>query len=176
MASCRKSLGFVLFVNLVLPAWCGWCGWCGWSRGHPGVWLMGIRLVCVAVCLCVRSCFCVVVSVLGCSVLVWFVFQTWGIVRTNRELIMGTKVYPKEDRYEFKQVAILELTYIVNFGSELAVVSMLPTFFETTFDLPKATAGILASCFAFVNLVARPAGGLISDKLGLKVIKGSIHI
>ena len=63
-------------------------------------------------------------------------------------------------------MAILELTYIVNFGSELAVVSMLPTFFETTFDLPKATAGILASCFAFVNLVARPAGGLISDKVG----------
>ena len=43
---------------------------------------------------------------------------------------------------------------------------MLPTFFETTFDLPKATAGILASCFAFVNLVARPAGGLISDRVG----------
>ena len=100
------------------------------------------------------------------AVLVWFIFQTWGIIRTNRDLIMGTKVYPKEDRYEFRQVAILELTYIVNFGSELAVVSMLPTFFETTFDLPKATAGILASCFAFVNLVARPAGGLISDKLG----------
>ena len=95
------------------------------------------------------------------AVLIWFIFQTWGIIRTNRELIMGTKIYPKEDRYEFKQVAILELTYIVNFGSELAVVSMLPTFFETTFDLPKATAGILASCFAFVNLVARPAGGLI---------------
>ena len=38
----------LVFVNLVLPAWCGWCGW---SRGHPGVWLMGIRLVCVAVCL-----------------------------------------------------------------------------------------------------------------------------
>ncbi len=100
------------------------------------------------------------------AVLIWFAFQTWGIIRTNSELIAGTKIYPKEDRYEFKQVAILELTYIVNFGSELAVVSMLPTFFETTFDLPKATAGILASSFAFVNLVARPAGGLISDKLG----------
>ncbi|MDA0726510.1 MAG: NarK family nitrate/nitrite MFS transporter [Cyanobacteria bacterium] len=100
------------------------------------------------------------------AVLVWFGFQTWGIIRTNRDLINGVKQYPKEDRYEFKQVAILELTYIVNFGSELAVVSMLPTFFETTFDLPKATAGILASCFAFVNLVARPGGGLISDKLG----------
>ena len=100
------------------------------------------------------------------AVLVWFGFQTWGIIRTNRDLINGVKQYPKDDRYEFKQVAILELTYIVNFGSELAVVSMLPTFFETTFDLPKATAGILASCFAFVNLVARPGGGLISDKLG----------
>ena len=68
------------------------------------------------------------------AVLAWFVFQTWGIVRTNIELLKGTKIYPKEDRYEFKQVAILELTYIVNFGSELAEVSMLPSFYECTFD------------------------------------------
>lgn len=100
------------------------------------------------------------------AVLAWFIFQTWGIIRTNIELLNGTKIYPKEDRYEFKQVAILELTYIVNFGSELAVVSMLPSFFEFTFDLPKAVAGILASCYAFVNLIARPAGGLISDRTG----------
>ncbi|MEA5475532.1 MFS transporter [Synechococcus sp. CCY9201] len=99
-------------------------------------------------------------------VLVFFVFQTWGIIRTNKALILGQRTYDKDDRYQFKQVAILELTYIVNFGSELAVVSMLPTFFETTFDLPKATAGILASAFAFVNLIARPGGGLLSDKLG----------
>ena len=99
-------------------------------------------------------------------ILAFFVFQTLGIIRTNKELLAGMRSYPKEDRYEFKQVAILELTYIVNFGSELAVVSMLPTFFETTFSLPKATAGILASAFAFVNLVARPGGGLLSDKLG----------
>ena len=32
------------------------------------------------------------------AVAVWFAFQTWGIIRTNRELILGTKVYPKEDR------------------------------------------------------------------------------
>ena len=99
-------------------------------------------------------------------ILAFFVFQTLGIIRTNKDLISGLRTYPKEDRYEFKQVAILELTYIVNFGSELAVVSMLPTFFETTFSLPKATAGILASSYAFMNLAARPGGGLISDKLG----------
>ncbi len=99
-------------------------------------------------------------------VLLLFGFQTWGIIRTNLDLIHGQKIYPKEDRYEFKQVAILELTYIVNFGSELAVVSMLPTFFENTFDVHKAAAGILASSFAFVNLVARPCGGVLSDHLG----------
>ncbi len=99
-------------------------------------------------------------------ILAFFLSQTLGIIRTNKDLLTGRKVYPKEDRYEFKQVAILELTYIVNFGSELAVVSMLPEFFETTFAIPKALAGILGSAFAFVNLVARPGGGLLSDKMG----------
>lgn len=98
--------------------------------------------------------------------LAFFISQTLGIVRTNKDLLSGKKTYPKEDRYEFKQVAILELTYIVNFGSEIAVVSMLPEFFETTFALPKALSGVLASAFAFVNIVARPGGGLLSDKLG----------
>ncbi len=54
----------------------------------------------------------------------------------------------------------------MNFGSELAVVSMLPTFFEGTFGLSKALAGMLAASYAFMNLFARPGGGLISDKLG----------
>ncbi|MEL7010565.1 MAG: MFS transporter, partial [Cyanobacteria bacterium J06588_4] len=66
----------------------------------------------------------------------------------------------------FKQVALLELTYIVNFGSELAVVTMLPAFFEGTFGLDRATAGIIASSYAFMNLVSRPGGGIISDTLG----------
>ena len=100
------------------------------------------------------------------AILAWYGMQSWGVLRTNWQLVTGKKVYPKEDRYEFKQVAILELTYIVNFGSELAVVSMLPGFFETTFALPKALAGILASSYAFMNLAARPGGGLLSDRMG----------
>jgi len=35
-----------------------------------------------------------------------------------------------------------------------------------TFGLSKVTAGLLGASFAFMNLVARPAGGLISDKFG----------
>ncbi len=141
------------------------------KRDFWGLIAMNIPLAAVLAILCWR------LKQVGClnastypltllAVLIWFGFQTWGIIHTNRELILGTRTYAKEERYEFRQVAILELTYIVNFGSELAVVSMLPSFFESTFDLPKASAGILASCFAFMNLIARPSGGLLSDRLG----------
>lgn len=95
-----------------------------------------------------------------------YAFQAYNCWNVNRELLNGTKRYPPKDRYNFSQVAMLELTYIVNFGSELAVVSMLPDFFEGTFSLTPAQAGMIASSYAFMNLVARPGGGLISDKLG----------
>ena len=95
-----------------------------------------------------------------------YLFQAYNCWSVNKDLLSGAKRYPAEDRYKFKQVAILELTYIVNFGSELAVVSMLPAFFEGTFGLSKALAGMLAASYAFMNLFARPSGGLISDKLG----------
>jgi len=95
-----------------------------------------------------------------------YAFQSYNCWVVNKELVAGTKRYPPEDRYDFKQVALLELTYIVNFGSELAVVTMLPAFFEGTFGLDKATAGIIASSYAFMNLVSRPGGGIISDTLG----------
>ena len=95
-----------------------------------------------------------------------YLFQAYNCWVVNKDLMTGKKQYPAKDRYRFSQVAILELTYIVNFGSELAVVSMLPTFFEGTFTLTPAQAGMIASSYAFMNLMSRPGGGLISDKLG----------
>ncbi len=95
-----------------------------------------------------------------------YVFQAYKAFDANKDLMTGKKHYPPEDRYEFNQVAILELTYVTNFGSELAVVSMLPAFFELTFNLSPASAGMIASSYAFMNLASRPGGGLISDKMG----------
>ncbi len=66
----------------------------------------------------------------------------------------------------FKSVAALNTTYFANFGAELAVVSMLPMFFEETWGLTAAMAGLIASSFAIVNLFARPMGGLVSDRFG----------
>lgn len=93
-----------------------------------------------------------------------FVFQLVQIHNVNKEpLAVGV---PEMQRYKFKQVAILNVAYLVTFGSELAVVSMLPLFFMATFELSPVTAGMLASGFAFMNLVARPSGGYLSDKFG----------
>lgn len=93
-----------------------------------------------------------------------FAFQYSQIYRVNREMLKNPDSVPDMHRYKFKQVAILNINYFVTFGSELAVVSMLPFFFIETFGLAPVQAGLLASGFAFMNLVARPGGGLLSDK------------
>jgi len=95
-----------------------------------------------------------------------YLFQSLRIYHVNKHVFKS--VVPEIDRYKFKQVAVLDLAYLVTFGSELAVVSMLPLFFMDTFEISQVTAGILASGYAFMNLIARPGGGFISDKFGRK--------
>lgn len=95
-----------------------------------------------------------------------YLFQAVRIYQINGH-VFKTAV-PDIERYQFKQVAILNLAYMVTFGSELAVVSMLPLFFMDTFALTATGAGLVASIFAGLNLVLRPAGGWISDKYGRK--------
>ncbi|WP_163528542.1 nitrate/nitrite transporter [Halobacillus ihumii] len=77
---------------------------------------------------------------------------------------------PASEKYSMKQVSVLSLSYFSTFGAELAVISMLPMFFQETFALGAIGAGMIASSFAFTNLVARPAGGWMSDKFGSKKI------
>lgn len=96
---------------------------------------------------------------------VLFVVQTKSIWHVNHEHLK--EGVPELEKYNFKQVAILDLAYFVTFGSELAVVSMLPLFFLDTFEgITPVAAGLLASGFAFMNLVARPTGGWFSDHFG----------
>ena len=93
-----------------------------------------------------------------------YLFQSVRIYQINGHVLR--KPVPEIERYPFRQVAVLDLAYLVTFGSELAVVSMLPLFFHDTFRLSQVEAGMLASGFAFMNLVARPLGGWVSDRLG----------
>lgn len=98
------------------------------------------------------------------AIIVVILYQIVQVLRVNVPILK--KGVPADDRYPFKSVAALNTTYFANFGAELAVVSMLPLFFEQTWGLNAAVAGIIASSFAFVNLFARPMGGLVSDRFG----------
>jgi NNP family nitrate/nitrite transporter-like MFS transporter len=82
----------------------------------------------------------------------------------------------EKDKYSFTSIGALNSTYFANFGAELAIVSMLPMFFYQVFStllnsageriVTLELAGVVAGSFAVINLVARPLGGLLSDKMG----------
>ncbi len=91
------------------------------------------------------------------------IYQLVQVLKINLPILR--KGVPEDDRYDFNSVAALNTTYMANFGAGLAVISMLPSFFEMSFTLSPATAGLIASSFAFVNLFARPLGGVLSDRL-----------
>ena len=92
------------------------------------------------------------------------IYQIYKAISVNVHMLKAG--IPEDDKYPFTSVAALNATYFANFGAELAVVSMLPMFFQSTWKLDPTTAGLIASTFAFVNLWARPLGGYISDRVG----------
>lgn len=94
----------------------------------------------------------------------FYLYKAFTIIRFNLPRIkVGV---PEKEQYPFSSVAALNTTYFANFGAELAVVSMLPMFFEGIFNFTPQMAGVIAMSFAFVNLFARPLGGYLSDKMG----------
>lgn len=99
------------------------------------------------------------------GLLLW---QSWKIWQVNRHLL--TQEVPRAQRYKFKQVAILDLAYLACFGSEIAVVSMLPLFFGETFHLGATHLGLMAASFTVMNIVARPMGGFVSDRIGRRKV------
>ncbi|GAB1269282.1 MFS transporter [Aurantivibrio infirmus] len=100
------------------------------------------------------------------GLIVLFAYDFSHVWKVNKNIF--EKPVPELHRYKFKQVAVLNILYFATFGSELAVISMLPLFFAETFDLSPVVAGMVASAYAFMNLMSRPAGGFISDKFGRK--------
>ena len=95
-----------------------------------------------------------------------YVYEITQVWKVNKNVFK--EEVPEIHQYKFKQVAVLNVLYFATFGSELAVVSMLPLFFSETFELTPVLAGMVASAYAFMNLMSRPGGGWISDKFGRK--------
>jgi len=107
-----------------------------------------------------------IVNVIYAALIFIYILQSHQIYNVNAGILK--EPVPEIHQYKFKQVAILSLAYAVTFGTELALVSMLPLFFIDTFEVSIVTGGILASCYAFVDIISCPSGGWISDKFGRK--------
>ncbi|KAB8137623.1 NarK/NasA family nitrate transporter [Gracilibacillus oryzae] len=105
-----------------------------------------------------------VLYIIYAVIVIILIYQIYAILKVNVPILK--EGVPEQDKYKFKNVAALNSTYFANFGAELAIISMLPMFFQLTFSLSPAQAGLIASSFAFVNLVARPLGGVLSDRMG----------
>lgn len=84
----------------------------------------------------------------------------------SSDFLQPSQHYPLKQRYQLRQVALLDFTYFTNFGSQIAVLSILPAWFEQTFGLNPLTASIVAVSYPVLNLVSRPSGGWISDRWG----------
>lgn len=95
-----------------------------------------------------------------------YIFQASQIYKVNKDIFHT----PVEEalQYNFKQVVILSICYSVTFGTELAVVSMLPLFFKSTFLIPMSLAAMFGACFAITDVLSCPSGGFISDQFGRK--------
>ncbi len=106
-----------------------------------------------------------------------YAFQFYKVWQVNREVVgslnpfsstflQPSQHYALNQRYEVRQIALLDFTYFTNFGSQIAVLSILPAWFEQTFELNSVMADLVATAYPVLNLISRPSGGLISDRFG----------
>lgn len=61
---------------------------------------------------------------------------------------------------------ILTIAYAACFGVEITVDNFAPIFFTDSFGATIAVAGLVAGIFGWINIFARPVGGIIADKIG----------
>ena len=60
--------------------------------------------------------------------------------------------------------------YAVTFGGFVAFSTYLPTYLKTVYDFSATDAGTRTAGFAIAAVIARPIGGILSDRLGPKIV------
>jgi NNP family nitrate/nitrite transporter-like MFS transporter len=60
--------------------------------------------------------------------------------------------------------------YVVVFGAYVALSAWMPKFYETTFGVSLAKAGLLTALFIFPASLLRPLGGWMSDRIGARPV------
>jgi len=107
-------------------------------------------------------------------ILIMVLYQIYGLLKVNVPILK--KGVPEDDRYRFTQVGTLCASYVVTFGAELAVISMLPFFFQKTFSMSPVMAGLFGSIFAMMNFFSRALGGYVSDRTPTRKLAHLIYL
>ena len=102
------------------------------------------------------------------------IYQALVLIKVNVPILR--KGVPEDDKYRFTQVGTLCASYVVTFGAELAVISMLPFFFQKTFDMTPVMAGLFGSMFAMLNFFSRALGGYVSDRTPTRKLAHLIYL
>lgn len=100
--------------------------------------------------------------------------QSWALIKVNVPILK--KGVPEDDKYRFTQIGTLNASYVVTFGAELAVISMLPFFFQKTFELTPVLAGLFGSMFALMNFFSRALGGYVSDRTPTRKLAHLVYL
>ncbi|MEK7795439.1 MAG: NarK/NasA family nitrate transporter [Candidatus Hydrogenedentota bacterium] len=106
------------------------------------------------------------VPLLVSSIVYWYGVSDVPEGKVFRRRPIESDYSPWKDRV----VIALALAYVASFGSEICVVSFLPKLFFDRFDVSPLYAGMYASLFGILNVVSRPGGGWLADRLGRKAV------
>ena len=101
---------FILYLVMNLPMYAA-IGVLAWKLGPSNVALLSAEIT--------------TLSYFALALI--YIFQSVRIYQVNKRVFHERA--PELERYKFKQVAVLDIAYMVTFGTEIAVVSMLPLFF-----------------------------------------------
>ena len=66
------------------------------------------------------------------------------------------------------RVWVLFLAYGASFGVELTILNVAALYYYDEFGLSVWAAGLTAGCFGLLNIFARPLGGVVADRIGLR--------
>ncbi|HET8743037.1 MAG TPA: MFS transporter [Gaiella sp.] len=70
----------------------------------------------------------------------------------------------------------LALLYFVTFGGFVAMAVFLPKLLQDWFDLSRTDAGLRAAGFTVVATLARPVGGMLSDRIGAATVLAVVFV
>lgn len=102
-----------------------------------------------------------VIPLVAMAAIFWVLGQDAPVTGPRPSLTEGMAVF-KEELVPW----VLALFYFLTFGGFVALALYLPTLLVNVFDLTPTDAGLRAAGFIVLATLARPAGGLLADRLG----------